>query len=89
MQETIADVDAHLLAPVAATQQPGDAAIPKPPAPEPVPDPEDRDLLPWLMRRLAASRILARQLQADAVQIRQALARQDPEVPAAEAAQAN
>lgn len=89
MQETVADVDAHLLAPVAATPQPGDAALPKSPAPEPVPDPEDRDLLPWLMRRLAASRILARQLQADAAQIHQALARQEPEMPAAEAAQAH
>ena len=80
LQETAADIDARLLAaPDAATAAGTDTAqrLPKPPAPERVPDPKDRDLIPWLRRRLTASRILAQQLQADAVQINQALAQQD------------
>ena len=79
LQAASADIDAHLLTPLANASD-ADASLPKPPAPERVPDPKDRDLLPWLMRRLAASRILARQLQADAAQIHQALAQQDAAV---------
>ncbi|MFG5775614.1 FUSC family protein [Comamonas sp. J-3] len=77
LQEASADIDAHLLTPLADAAQ-ADNNLPKPPAPERVPDPKDRDLLPWLMRRLAAARILARQLQGDAAQIQQALAQQEP-----------
>ena len=72
------DIDAHLLTPLAPDTSGADAVLPKPPGPEPVPDPKDRDLIPWLMRRLTASRILARQLQGDAAQIQQALAAQEP-----------
>ena len=91
LKDTAATIDACLLqAPPLPAAGEGEAQRPaKMPAPERVPGPEDRDqLIPWLMRRLATARILASQLQQDAVQIRQLLAREETLPPVqAEAAQ--
>ena len=84
LQSTATDIDQHLLTPLAPGARGVNEALPAP-VPEPVPDLGDRDQMPWLMRHLNASRTLARQLQADAAQIQQALAQQEPvagEVPA-------
>ncbi len=83
LQETAASIDASLLKnPSADVASPVPAAVLDAAARttiEPVPDPKGSDLIPWLVRRLSASRVLAQQLQADAVQINQALAHRDPQ----------
>ncbi|MEG0920357.1 MAG: FUSC family membrane protein [Comamonas sp.] len=77
LQAATDDIEKHLLTPLAPGQSGTDVALPKPHVIEPVPNANERDLIPWLIRRLSTSRILALQLQGDAAQIQQALAAQE------------
>ena len=69
LQESAAPSAESLAAAAAATA----ADKPPSPLPEPLPSPYERDLTPWLLRRLRLATDLAAQLRADADEVRRSL----------------
>ncbi|GAB2457814.1 FUSC family protein [Comamonas humi] len=80
LQRSAEAIERSLLAPLqppAGAQEPaGDPAQRPANVMEPIPDTGDRDLLPWLARRLAAAQDIARRMHANAAGITQALRRE-------------